>query len=136
MELKNSLAKPYTEEDRITFIVEQNHRNGYDIRETEEALEAWGQDANDILECKKASVRAVRDSLLRETDLFMIVDYPVSDDDRESYKAYRQYLRDYPAGDDWYESNPKRYDEWKVVGESVESTDEVVGESVSEETTE
>ena len=42
MEIKAQLDKPYTEEQRLDFIVEQNHENGYEIRETEEALEAWG----------------------------------------------------------------------------------------------
>lgn len=42
MEIKAELIKPYTENERINFIVEQNHKNGYEIRETETALEAWG----------------------------------------------------------------------------------------------
>lgn len=42
MEIKAQLNKPYTEEERMNFIVEQNHTLGYEIRETEEALEAWG----------------------------------------------------------------------------------------------
>ena len=42
MEIKATLNKPYTEEQRIDFIVEQNHRQGYQIKETEVALEAWG----------------------------------------------------------------------------------------------
>ena len=42
MEIKSQLDKPYTEEQRINFIVENNHRQGYEIRETETALEAWG----------------------------------------------------------------------------------------------
>lgn len=42
MEIKAILNKPYTEEQRINFIVEQNHQQGYEIRETETALEAWG----------------------------------------------------------------------------------------------
>lgn len=42
MEIKALLNKPYTEEERIDFIIEQNHNNGYEIAETEEALEAWG----------------------------------------------------------------------------------------------
>lgn len=42
MEIKATLNKPYTEEERADFIVEQNHNNGYEIRETETALEAWG----------------------------------------------------------------------------------------------
>lgn len=42
MEIKAELRKPYTEKQRIDFIVEQNHNQGYEIRETELALEAWG----------------------------------------------------------------------------------------------
>ena len=42
MEIKSELLKPYTENQRIDFIVEQNHKNNYEIRETETALEAWG----------------------------------------------------------------------------------------------
>lgn len=43
MELKAKLDKPYTKAQRLDFIVEQNHRYGYEIRETENALEAWGK---------------------------------------------------------------------------------------------
>lgn len=42
MEIKAELLKPYTDSQRMDFIVENNHNNGYEIRETETALEAWG----------------------------------------------------------------------------------------------
>lgn len=42
MEIKAILNKPYTEEQRMSFIVEQNHTQGYEIKESETALEAWG----------------------------------------------------------------------------------------------
>lgn len=42
MEIKATLNKPCSEKDRLDFIVEKNHQNGYEIRETETALEAWG----------------------------------------------------------------------------------------------
>ena len=42
MEIKATLNKPYEEQARLDFIVEQNHQNGYEIKETETALEAWG----------------------------------------------------------------------------------------------
>ncbi len=42
MEIKAELLKPYTEEQRMDFIVEQNHKQGFEIKETETALEAWG----------------------------------------------------------------------------------------------
>ena len=42
MEIKTRLLKPYTEEEKLNFIVEYNHKQGYEIKETKEALEAWG----------------------------------------------------------------------------------------------
>ena len=42
MEIKATLNKPYSEEERAEFIVEENHNLGYEIIETEEALQAWG----------------------------------------------------------------------------------------------
>lgn len=42
MEIKATLNKPYTEEQRLDFIVVNNHQNGYEIRETETELQAWG----------------------------------------------------------------------------------------------
>jgi len=42
MEIKAILTKPYTEEQKTNFIINYNHRQGLEIRETEVALEAWG----------------------------------------------------------------------------------------------
>ena len=39
MELKATLNKPYTENERINFIVEQNHKLGYEIRQTQVTYE-------------------------------------------------------------------------------------------------
>lgn len=42
MEIKATLNKPYTEAQRLEFVVTNNHQKGYEIRETNSALEAWG----------------------------------------------------------------------------------------------
>ena len=42
MEIKAELLKPYTEEARIEFIVEQNHKLGYTIEEQEDKVVALG----------------------------------------------------------------------------------------------
>lgn len=49
MEIKSELKQPYTEKERMDFIVEQNHNNGYEIKETETALEAWGYTEDEAL---------------------------------------------------------------------------------------
>ena len=48
MEIKAQLNKPYTEEQKLDFIVAQNHQNGYEIRETETELQAWGLTEEEI----------------------------------------------------------------------------------------
>lgn len=50
MEIKARLQKPYSETQRIEFIVEQNHNNGFEIREAEDSLQAWGYTQEEIEE--------------------------------------------------------------------------------------
>ena len=66
-------------------------------------------------EQKEAEVRAVRNQYLEQTDKYMIADYPITDEERELYKRYREYLRTYPECQDWYKANPKTYEEFIVV---------------------
>lgn len=68
--------------------------------------------SDEAIEQKKAQVRSVRNQYLEQTDKYMIADYPITDDERELYKQYREYLRTYPECQDWYKANPKTYDEW------------------------
>ena len=49
MEIKAELLKPYSEKQRIDFIIEQNHKKGYEIRETDKALQAWGKSDDDYI---------------------------------------------------------------------------------------
>ena len=50
MEIKATLNKPYTDIQRMDFIVKQNHTNGYLIEETETGLVAKGYTAEEIAE--------------------------------------------------------------------------------------
>lgn len=60
----------------------------------------------------QAQVRAVRNQYLKQTDEFMIVDYPISDEERVLYRQYRTYLRDYTLTENWWESEPLKFEEW------------------------
>ena len=67
-------------------------------------------------ERKKQEVRAVRNQYLLDTDKYVTIpDFPISESTKSQYIEYRQYLRDYPTTENWYESNPKTFDEY--VGE-------------------
>ena len=61
----------------------------------------------------KAQVRSVRNQYLEQTDKVMLVDYPISDEERELYKQYRVYLRDYTLSENWWEHSPMTFEEWK-----------------------
>ena len=69
MIIKATLEKPYTQREKTDFIVEQNHQNGYEIRETEEALEAWGYTEEEIAEQAKQSKISQLRKELEEIDM-------------------------------------------------------------------
>ena len=69
--------------------------------------------SDEAIEQKKAEVRAVRNQYLEQTDKFLIADYPITDDERELYKQYRTYLRDYTLSENWWEHSPKDFSTWK-----------------------
>ena len=60
----------------------------------------------------KVQVRNVRNWYLQQTDKVMLVDYPITDDERGLYRQYRVYLRDYTLSENWQESNPLKFEEW------------------------
>ena len=107
------LNKPYTNAQYADLAVYCN-KNGLIIEDKGDYLESVNPPEQST-EDKQAQVRAVRNQYLAQTDKFMIVDYPISDDERELYKQYRVYLRTYPECQDWYKANPKTYEEFIVV---------------------
>lgn len=62
---------------------------------------------------KKAAVRMVRRMMLQTTDFTQLGDAPLDETEKQYYREYRQYLRDYTEIENWWEQNPKTFDEWK-----------------------
>ena len=48
MEIKARLLKPFGKKEKMNFIVKYNHNLGYEIKETNEAFEAWGSTQEEI----------------------------------------------------------------------------------------
>lgn len=120
MEIKAKLNKPYSSEQRSDFIVSNNHRRGYEIKEVADGLEAWGltdeERAQKELDDKKASMRGVRNQYLEEyVDPFQLVIRwgTLSEQEQTDFVDYRQYLLDYTNFDNWWEIAPKTFEEWK-----------------------
>lgn len=70
-----------------------------------------------MAEEKQAQTRAIRNSLLDDSDKYLMPDFPTDDAGRELYIQYRQYLRDYTQSPDWWESKPLKYEDWVLQSE-------------------
>ena len=96
MEIKATLNKPYSEKERINFIAENNHRLGYEIRETDEQLQAWGYTQEEI-EQQEEQKEQERKSKLKMTkrDFFLYVVSPYG-------ITYAQLMQALSANDTMY----------------------------------
>ena len=56
MEIKAELKQPYTDNERLDFIVEQNHKKGYTIEEADNALLTWGYTEEERQEQRKEQI--------------------------------------------------------------------------------
>lgn len=61
----------------------------------------------------KQRVRSVRNEYLKDTDFTQLNDAPFTSEEKLQYAQYRQYLRDYTEGENWWLNNPKTFEEWK-----------------------
>ena len=68
--------------------------------------------SDEAIEQRKEQVRAVRNQYLKQTDEFMIADYPITSTQKTKYKRYRTYLRDYTLTENWWENEPLKFEEW------------------------
>lgn len=60
MEVKAELQAPYTKEDRLDFIVVNNHGLGYEIQEDEDGLKALGYTDEELEEFEKAKIKNLK----------------------------------------------------------------------------
>ena len=57
MEIKATLQKPYTDNQRMSFVVEYNHKLSYIIEETETELQALGYSEEELNEQEKERIQ-------------------------------------------------------------------------------
>lgn len=70
MEIKATLQQPYNDKQKMDFIVEQNHKNGYEIKYDElQNIEAWGYTEEEIQEQQKQELINQLVQQLDEIDL-------------------------------------------------------------------
>lgn len=62
---------------------------------------------------KKVRIKLIRNLYLQQYDYTQLADAPFTAEEKAVYANYRQYLRDYTKTADWWESEPKTFDDWK-----------------------
>ena len=105
MEIKAILNKPCTEEQKLNFIVEQNHNNGYEIRETETALEAWGYTEEEKQEQEREQI-AKLSMTKREMFLGLYQAKQITPDMLKAQITDPQALIEFEYANDYYRGNP------------------------------
>ncbi|SDN11951.1 Phage tail assembly chaperone protein [Dendrosporobacter quercicolus] len=101
-----ALSVHFTNEEELQPYLDQGFVS---ITDEEQALYATnqytrGEDGKPVkkppyaptTEEKMAAIRAKRDQFLAESDKYMTPDYPITEVQREAWKAHRQTLRDMP----------------------------------------
>ena len=123
MEIKAELLKPYTDEQRMDCIVEQNHNLGYEIRETETALQAWG-----YTEEEKAQQEAERIAQLsltkREVFLAIYKDKGITPEQIKAQITNPEALIEFEYANDYFRGNPLI----DIIGQSLGYTSEQMDE--------
>lgn len=62
---------------------------------------------------KQIRVRAIKNSYLNFTDYTQLPDSPFTSVEKKQYADYREYLRNYTKNENWWESEPDTFEEWK-----------------------
>ena len=105
MEIKEQLFKPYTEEARVDFIIQQNHNKGYEIRETETTLEAWGYTEEEKQEQRKEQIARLS-MTKREMFLGLYQAKGITPDMLKAQITDPQALIEFEYANDYYRGNP------------------------------
>jgi hypothetical protein len=105
MEIKATLQKPYTENERIDFIIQYNHNLGYEINETETELQALGYTEEEIAMQEKERI-AKLSLTKREVFLGLYQAKGVTPDMLKAQITDPQALIEFEYANDYFRGNP------------------------------
>lgn len=105
MEIKATLKKPYTEEERIDFIIEYNHNQGYLIDENEKYLQAFGYTEEEIEQAERERIAMLK-LTKREVFLGLYQAKGVTPDMIKAQITDPQALIEFEYANDYYRGNP------------------------------
>lgn len=105
MEIKAILQKPYTEVQRMDFVVNYNHNQGYEIKETEDELQALGYTEAEIAQQEKERISKL--SLTkREVFLALYQALGITPDMIKEQIKEAQALIEFEYANEYFRGNP------------------------------
>jgi len=105
MEIKSVLNKPYSNEERMEFIVEFNHNKGYKIEETEAGLQALGYTEEEIAEQEANSLSQLK-LTKREVFLALYKDCGITPEQVKAGITDAEALIEFEYANEYYRGNP------------------------------
>lgn len=105
MELESILNKPYSNQEKLNFIVENNHKLGYEIKETETALEAWGYTEEELAQKERERLSRLK-LTKREVFLALYNDSGITSDEIKSVITDPVTLIEFEYATEYYRGNP------------------------------
>ena len=105
MEIKATLNKPYTEEERIEFIVEYSHNQGLVIEETEDELQALGYTEEELAQFERERIAKLK-LTKREVFLGLFQAKGITPDMIKAQITDPQALIEFEYANDYYRGNP------------------------------
>lgn len=105
MEIKATLQKPYTEEERENFIVEYNHNQGFVIEEREDELQALGYTEEELAQLERERIGNLK-LTKREVFLGLFQAKGITPDMIKAQIQDPQALIEFEYANDYYRGNP------------------------------
>lgn len=90
MKIINTLKKPYTEKQKMEFIVKYNHNLQYKIKETNKELQALGLTEEEIEEQQKQERNSEIDNKIQELQIMAIPE--ILNGNVENIKIYNDVI--------------------------------------------
>ena len=88
VELKDGTSRDATEEEKTKVINKFNEVNNAIIEADEQKKSAWNNSWD--------KVRRTRNIILKETDKYLVADFPITNEKRTEWETYRTDLRNIP----------------------------------------
>ena len=105
MEIKAELQKPFEEQERMDFIIEYNHNQGYEIEEADNALIAWGHTEEEIAQQERERI-AKLSLTKREVFLGLYQAVGVTPDQIKAQITDPSALIEFEYANDYFRGNP------------------------------